>query len=157
MLEIYIDADACPVKDEVYRVAMRYDLKVFLVANSPLRVPQEGRVELVVVTDGFDAADNWIADRIGVGDICITSDIPLAKRCLDKGARAIGPKGNAFNMSSIGSALALRALMQDLREMSRAEGGPANMGGPPPFTKADRSQFLQTLDTAVVAIRRTGR
>lgn len=157
MLDIYIDADACPVKEETFKVALRYDLKVYLISNAPLRVPVEGRVELVVVTDGFDAADDWIAESIGVGDICITADIPLAKRCLDKGARAIGPKGVPFTPNSIGSAMAMRSLMQDLREIARAEGGPGNLGGPAPFAKADRSKFLQELDKAVVAIRRTGK
>ncbi|MFM2042824.1 MAG: hypothetical protein RLY86_1400 [Pseudomonadota bacterium] len=157
LLDIYIDADACPVKEETFKVALRYDLKVFLVSNAPLRVPGEGRVELVVVTDGFDAADDWIAERIGPGDICVTADIPLAKRCLDKGARAIGPKGVPFTPSSIGSAIAMRALMQDLREMARAEGGPQHLGGPAPFAKADRSRFLQELDKAVVQAKRLGK
>ena len=107
MLQIYIDADACPVKEETFRVALRYGLKVFLVANGPLRVPPDGSVELVVVSDSFDAADNWIAEQASVGDIVVTADIPLAKRALDKGARVIGPTGRPFTNDSIGAALGL--------------------------------------------------
>lgn len=154
MPAIHIDADACPEKEETYRVALRYGCKVYLVANGPLRVPQEGEVELVVVSDGFDAADDWIAERIGPGDVCVTADIPLAKRCLDKGAAVVGPSGREFTNANIGPALAARAMMQDLREIARAEGGPANIGGPAPFSKQDRSRFLQTLDQVLTRLRR---
>jgi uncharacterized protein YaiI (UPF0178 family) len=148
LLDIYIDADACPVKEEAFRVALRYDLKLFLVSNAPLRVPAEGRVELVVVSDGFDAADDWIAGQAGAGDIVVTADIPLAKRALEAGARVIGSNGRPFTLQSIGAALATRALMQDLRAMGTVQGGPA------PFSKQDRSRFLSALDEAVNAIRR---
>ncbi len=154
MLDIHIDADACPVKEETFRVALRYGLKVFLVTNGPLRLPAEGNVELVVVPGSFDAADDWIAERIGAADICVTADIPLAKRCLDKGAAVVGPNGREFTNANIGPALAARAMMQDLREIARAEGGPANLGGPPPFSKQDRSRFLQSLDLIVTRLRR---
>lgn len=152
MLDIFIDADACPVKEETFRVAQRYDLRVFLVANAPLRLPPQGRVELVVVPGSFDAADDWIAERIDQGDIAVTSDIPLAKRCLDKGARVVPPNGRQFTPANIGAALASRALMQDLREMARADG--TALRGNAPFSAQDRSRFLQELDTVVNAVRR---
>lgn len=142
------------MKEETFRVALRYGLKVFLVSNGPLRLPPEGNVELVVVSGGFDAADDWIAERIGEGDICVTADIPLAKRCLDRQARAVAPNGREFTGANIGPALAARAMMQDLREIARAEGGPANLGGPPPFSRQDRSRFLQSLDLVVTRLRR---
>ena len=151
MLQIYIDADACPVKEETYRVALRYGLKVFLVANGPLRVPSEGDVELVVVSDGFDAADNWIAEQAAVGDIVVTADIPLAKRALDRGARVIGPTGRPFTDASIGAALATRALMADLRAMGTVQGGNA------PMSKTDKSRYLSALDQAINAIRKSGK
>ena len=147
-MPIYVDADACPVKDEIYRVARRYDLKVFVVANSSIRVPTDPLFELVLVRNGFDAADDWIAERAGPGDIVVTSDIPLADRCLKTGAMALGPKGHPFTEDSIGDALATRALLDMLRQSGEFGGGPA------PFTKADRSQFLQKLDQAVHASRR---
>src|SRR5436853_5607839 len=147
MRTIYIDADACPVKSEVYRVAQRYALRVAVVANAPLRVPADALVELVVRT-GFGAADDWIAVQAGPGDIVITADIPLAARCLDKGARVLGPKGHPFTDNDIGSALAMRELMDELRQ------GGAVTGGPAPMTAKDRSRFLSKLDEAVNAARR---
>jgi uncharacterized protein len=147
-MPIYIDGDACPVKDEVYRVAGRYQIKVYVVANTSIRVPAGELVEGVVVRGGFDAADDWIAERIGPGDIAITSDIPLAERCLRAGARVIGPKGDEFTEDAIGNALATRALMDMLRQ------GGVIAGGPAPFAKADRSRFLSKLDDAIQAIRR---
>ncbi len=150
MLDIYIDADACPVKDEIYRVAERYQLDVFVVANSWMRVPDHPRIKLITVTDGLDVADDWIAERVGVGDIAVTADIPLAARCVKQGARAIGPSGNPFTEDSIGDTLATRNLMTELRETGEIRGGGR------PFTKQDRSRFLQALDAAIQAIRRTG-
>jgi uncharacterized protein YaiI (UPF0178 family) len=147
-MPIYVDADACPVKDEIYRVARRHGVKVYVVANAPLRVPPESLIELVVVRGGFDAADDWIAAHIGPGDVAITADIPLADRCLKAGARALGPKGHAFSEDSIGEALATRALLDMLRQSGTMGGGPA------PFAKADRSRFLAKLDEALHAIRR---
>jgi len=147
-IEIYIDADACPVKAEIYRVAERYGLVVYVVANAPIAVPRDPRVRPVVVSDGFDAADDWIAERAGQSDIVITSDIPLADRCLKAGAAVIGPTGRPFTLSSIGSALANRALMSDLRAMGVVTGGPA------PIAKRDKSAFLSVLDNAVVAIQK---
>jgi uncharacterized protein len=152
MTRLFIDADACPVKDECYRVALRYGVKVFLVANGPLRVPAGGEVELVVVSDGFDAADNWIAEQIGTTDIAVTNDIPLAKRCLDRQALVVTPTGHEYDGRNIGSALASRALMQDLREIARAEN--QFLRGPGTFSKADRSRFLQVLDRLMVQARR---
>ena len=147
MLTIYVDADACPVKDEVYRVARRYALPVKVVANAPLRVPGGGRVELVV-RQGFGAADDWIAEQAGPGDIVITADIPLAARCLAREAHVLGPKGRPFTDNEIGSALALRDLMDGLRQ------GGAVTGGPAPMTPKDRSRFLSKLDEVVNAVRR---
>jgi uncharacterized protein YaiI (UPF0178 family) len=147
VLAIYIDADACPVKEEVYRVADRYQMRVAVVANAPLRVPANDRVELVV-RPGFGAADDWIAEQAGLGDIVITADIPLAARCLAKDARVLGPKGHAFTDNDIGSALALRNLMDELRQ------GGAVTGGPAPMTPRDRSRFLAKLDEMINAVRR---
>jgi uncharacterized protein YaiI (UPF0178 family) len=147
MLTIYIDADACPVKDEIYRVAGRYALRVAVVANAPLRVPAEALVELVV-RSGFGAADDWIAEQAGPGDIVVTADIPLAARCLAKEARVLDPKGHAFTDTDIGSALAMRDLMDGLRQGGTVTGGPA------PMTPKDRSRFLSKLDEAVNAVRR---
>jgi uncharacterized protein YaiI (UPF0178 family) len=147
-MAIYVDADACPVKEEVYRVARRHGVKVFVVANMSIRVPEEELVEGVLVKGGFDAADDWIVERIGPEDVAITSDIPLAGRCLEKGARVLGPKGIAFTEDSIGEALATRALLDMLRQSGEFGGGPA------PFAKADRSRFLSKLDEALHAIRR---
>jgi uncharacterized protein YaiI (UPF0178 family) len=148
---IYVDADACPVKEEVYRVARRYGIKVHVVSNAPLRVPPEDLIELVVVPGGFDAADDWIAARVGQGDIAVTADIPLAERCLGRGARVLGPKGLEFTEGAIGDALATRALLDMLRQSGSFGGGPA------PFARADRSRFLSKLDEIVHAIRRKRR
>lgn len=150
-MAIYIDGDACPVKEEVYRVARRYAESVLVVSNAPLRVPDEELIKLVVVKGGFDSADDWIVEAIGPGDIAITADIPLADRCLRKGARVLGPKGHAFNEDSIGEALATRALMDMLRQSGEIGGGPA------PFAKADRSRFLSKLDETIHAARRDRR
>lgn len=147
MLTIYVDADACPVKDEVYRVARRYALPVKVVANAPLRVPNDPLIELVVRL-GFGAADDWIAQEAGQGDVIITADIPLAARCLAKGARVLGPKGEPFTEADIGSALAVRELMEQLRQGGAVTGGPAAM------TPRDRSRFLSKLDEAIHAVRR---
>jgi len=149
LLDIYIDADACPVKDETYRVAQRYGLRVFVVANSVLRVPAGDWVQAVLPPEGFGSVDDWIAEHAGPGDIVITADIPLAERCLQKNARVIGPKGHAFTEDSIGEAMATRALMDDLRQMGSVTGGPAPMG------KQDRSRFLSRLDETIHAIRKT--
>lgn len=150
-MAIYLDADACPVKEEVYRVARRYDLKVYVVANSPLRVPAEAIITLTVVKGGFNAADDWIAERVSTGDITITDDIPLADRCLQRGARVLSHKGLEFTEDAIGNALATRALLEMLRQTGEIG------GGPPPFAKADRSRFLAKLDETIHAIRRDKR
>ncbi len=147
-MPIFVDGDACPVKEEVYRVARRYGIRVFVVANASLRVPAEALIELVLVKGGFDAADDWIAERVEVGDIAITADIPLADRCLRRGARVLGPKGSEFTEDSIGDALATRALLDMLRQSGEFGGGPS------PYAKADRSRFLAKLDEAVHAARR---
>ena len=147
MLTLYIDADACPVKDEVYRVARRYRMAVKVVANAPLRVPTDPLVELVV-RPGFGAADDWIAEQAGPGDIVVTADVPLAARCLARDARVLDPKGRAFTDNDIGAALATRDLMDELRQTGVVTGGPA------PMTPRDRSRFLSKLDEAVNAVRR---
>ena len=147
-MPLYIDADACPVKEEVYRVARRYAVKVFVVANAPIRVPREDLMELVVVPGGFDAADDRIVESVAAGDIVITADIPLADRCLRAGARVLGPKGEEFTEDAIGDALATRALLDMLRQSGEFGGGPA------PFAKADRSRFLGKLDELIHAVRR---
>jgi uncharacterized protein YaiI (UPF0178 family) len=151
LLEVYVDADACPVKDEVYRVAARYGLKVLVVANGWLRVPESPLVERVVVAEGLDRADDWIAERAGEGDIVVTADVPLADRCVKRGARVIAPNGRPFTPDSIGADLATRNLMTSLRESGEIRGGGR------PFTRQDRSRFLGTLDAAVQAIRRASR
>jgi uncharacterized protein YaiI (UPF0178 family) len=148
---IYIDADGCPVKGETYKVAKRYQLAVRVVANRHVQVPLSPLIETVVVGQGFDEADNWIVEHATVGDIVITADIPLAARCLEKGARVLGTKGKPFTEDSIGDAVASRELSQQLREMGVFTGGPAPMG------KKDRSRFLSKLDEMVNAIRRDGR
>ncbi len=147
---IYVDADGCPVKDEVYRVADRYGLTVYVVSNRPLHTPSRGDVRPVVVGGAFDAADDWIAERAGPGTLVVTSDIPLAARCLERGARVLGPKGNRFTPDNIGSALASRELMDQLRQMG------IQTGGPKPFDKRARSRFLQVLDEEIQAVRRLG-
>jgi hypothetical protein len=148
LLRIFVDADACPVKDEVYRVAKRYGLAVTLVANSWMRVPKDESILLEVVPGGFDAADDWIAEHAGQDDIVITADIPLAARCLAKGARVLGSTGRPFTEDNIGSALATRDLLSGLRDLGEIG------GGPPPFCKKDRSQFLQVLDRMIQALRK---
>ena len=146
-MTIYVDADACPVKEEIYRVAGRYDLPVLVVARTFLRVPANPRLELVVCA-GFGAVDDWIAERTGPGDIVITTDIPLAARCLAKEARVLSPKGYPFTENDIGSALATRSLMDELRQSGIVTGGPA------PMTPKDRSRLLSKLDEIIHAIRR---
>jgi uncharacterized protein YaiI (UPF0178 family) len=148
MTSLYIDADACPVKDEVYRVAARYGLSVFVVSNSWIRTPREGKITSVVVDDGPDVADDWIAERAGLGDVVITADIPLADRALKAGAQALHPNGRPFTADSIGSALASRSIGEHLRSVGEVTRGPR------PFAPADRSRFLQALDAAVVKARR---
>jgi uncharacterized protein len=148
MTTLYIDADACPVKDEVYRVADRYRLPVFVVSNSWIRVPASPWVTSVVVEDGPDVADDWIAERAGAGDVVITADIPLADRALKAGAQAIHPTGRVFSADSIGSALASRSIGEHLRSIGEITRGPK------PLAAADRSRFLQALDTAVVKAQR---
>ncbi len=150
MLIIFVDADACPVKEEVYRVARRYQMRVAVVANAPLRVPANDLVELVV-RPGFGAADDWIAEQAGKGDIVITADIPLAARCVANDARVLSPKGQPFTENDIGSALALRSLLDELRQ------GGAITGGPAPMTPKDRSRFLAKLDETINAVRREHR
>jgi uncharacterized protein YaiI (UPF0178 family) len=147
MLMVYVDADACPVKQEVYRVARRYGLRVAVVANAPLRVPANPLIELVV-RPGFGAADDWIAQEAGPGDIVVTADIPLAARCLARGARVLDPKGRAFTDNDIGAALALRDLREELRQ------GGEWTGGPSPMTPKARSRLLSRLDEAASAVRR---
>lgn len=148
MTRILVDADACPVKDEVYRVAERHGAKVSIVSNSHFRVPMLPWVERIVVSDGFDAADDWIADAAGADCVVVTADILLADRCLKAGATVLAPNGKPFTGASIGGAIATRAIMADLRA------GGEQLGGPPPFAKADRSKFLQSLDAALVRLAR---
>lgn len=145
MIEIFVDADACPVKDEVYAVAARHALPVVLVANAPLGVPRGLGVELVVVDEGPDAADDWIAENVRAGDVVVTADIPLAARCLRAGARAVGPDGRAFTEDSIGGALAMRDLHASLRDQGVVTRGPR------PLAPRDRSRFLSTLEQLVQA------
>ena len=149
-IAVYVDADACPVKDEVYRVAGRHGLHVFVVANSFLNVPREPWIERVTVPGNFDAADDWIAERVSRGSIVITADIPLADRCIKAGADVIGPTGKPFTEASIGMALATRDMMEDLRAMGTVQGGPK------PFSQKDRSAFLQALDLAIQRLKRAG-
>ena len=154
-IAIYIDADACPVKQEVYRVAERHALKgaalkVFVVSNSPIAVPRDEMIERVVVGGGMDEADNWIAERAGRGDIVITADIPLASRCVKNGATVLAPNGKPFTEELIGMTLATRNLMDSLRSAG------AITGGPKPFAPRDRSNFLSALDQALVRLKRDG-
>ena len=148
MLHIFVDADACPVKQEVYRVADRCRLKVTLVANARMRVPSDPRIDLRVVAGGFDAADDWIVGRVQPHDIVITADILLASRCVAAGARVIGPTGKPFTEDNIGGAVATRELLSELRSTGEITGGPR------PITRRDRSRFLQQLDTEIQSIRR---
>jgi hypothetical protein len=151
MVTIFVDADACPVKEEVYRVAKRYQARVVLVTNQWMRVPMESWIDLVVVKEagGLDDADDHIAEAAGADDVVVTDDIILASRCLEKGARALTPRGREFTSETIGEALATRELMADLREAGTLTGGPA------PFQKRDRSEFLQSLDRIFQRIRRS--
>jgi uncharacterized protein len=151
LTKIYVDADGCPVKNEVFRVALRYGLKVYVVSNSRMRIPEEKLFELVLVTAGFDAADDWIVEHVAENDIAVSADIPLAARCLEKGARMLDPKGRVFTQESIGGALANRDLMTYLRDMGNIT------GGPPPFEQRDRSRFLQGLDSVIQAALRAKR
>lgn len=148
MLHIYIDADACPVKQEVYRVASRYHLDVTLVANSWMRIPDEQWIALEVVKDAFDAADDWIVQHLQPDDIVVTADIPLADRCLKEGAYVLGPTGKPFTEDNIGETVATRDLLSELRGAGRITGGPA------PLQKRDRSRFLQKLDEVIQSVRR---
>jgi uncharacterized protein YaiI (UPF0178 family) len=147
-IQILVDADACPVKDEVYKVAWRREVPVRVVSNAWLRVPDHPLIERVVVSDRFDAADDWIAETADARAVVVTGDILLADRCLKKGATVIGHNGKPFTTASIGGAIATRAIMADLRS------GAGITGGPAPFTKTDRSRFLQALDTALVQLAR---
>jgi len=148
MLNIYVDADSCPVKQEIYRVAARYGLNVILVSNSRMKLPSNLSARLIIVDGGLDSADDWIAEHATDLDIVITADIPLASRCLKKDASVIGPKGLAFTEESIGDALATRELMNHLRDLGEIGGGPA------PFEKRDRSRFLHKLDEVIQAMQR---
>jgi uncharacterized protein YaiI (UPF0178 family) len=148
LLEIYVDGDACPVKDEVLRVAGRHGLTIHLVSNSGMRVAESPLIRRVIVAEGPDAADDWIADNIGDGDIAVTSDIPLASRCLKRGAAVLGPTGKPFTDDSIGMALAMRDLNAHLRDTGEIKGYNAS------FSKQDRSRFLQALEQTIQAIRR---
>jgi uncharacterized protein len=148
-VQILVDADACPVKEEIYRTAYRHEVPVMIVSNSHFRIPDHPLIKRTVVSDAFDAADDWIAEAAGAKTVVIATDILLADRCLKLGAIVIAPTGKAFTANSIGAAIATRAIMADLRA-----GGDA-IGGPAPFSKADRSAFLQTLDQALVKLKRT--
>jgi uncharacterized protein len=148
-LRIFIDADACPVKDETYRVAVRNGLKVFVVANSPIQVPRGADIERIVVGADADAADDWIAEGAGPAAIVVTSDVPLASRCVKAGAEVIAPNGRRFSESSVGMALATRDLMDHLRSIGEATSGPKS------FSPRDRSNFLSALDNAVTRLKRT--
>ncbi len=141
-----MDGDACPVKDEIYRLARRHDLKVLVVSHGPLRVPRKGRIEGIRVKPGLGAADDWIAEHAGQDDIVVTADIPLAARCLKRGARALAPNGQLFAEESIGDVLATRDLMEQLRQAG------VQAGGPGPFSPADRSRFLSRLGEIIHAL-----
>ncbi|MFP6584419.1 MAG: YaiI/YqxD family protein [Candidatus Hydrogenedentota bacterium] len=144
---IYVDADACPVKDEIYKVAKRYSVPVTLVSNSWMRTPDDPNIHLEKVGDGFDEADDWIVDHVNADEIVITADIPLAAQCVEKGAYVLGPKGRVFTEESIGEAMASREVSSQLRENGVMGGGPA------PFNQKDRSRFLERLDAAIHACR----
>lgn len=147
-IQIFIDADACPVKDEIYKVAGRYGLKTWVVSNSFIQIPQSPLIARMIVDAGPDVADDWIAENIGPGDVAITNDIPLAERVLKAGGHAIAPNGKPFTENSIGSAIAQRALMEQLRSTGDI------LGGPKPFDRNDRSRFLQALDETIQKERR---
>ena len=150
MTDIYADGDACPVRDEIYRVAARLRLNVFVVSNGsrPIRPPGTSNVRMIMVGDNSDGADDWIAEHISAADVCVTSDIPLAARCLKKGARVVSPTGKQWTQANIGNALAGREIARHLRELG------TNTRGPAPLTKKDRSRFLDALDTALQAALR---
>ncbi len=150
MSAIYVDADACPVREEVYRVAGRYDVPVFVVSNGsrPIAPPGLANVRLILVAEGADQADDWIAERIAAADVCVTADIPLASRCLAKGAGALSPAGRPWTRDNIGNALAGREVARHLREIGLGS------KGPPPFTRADKSRFLGALDAALRTVQR---
>ena len=150
MLHIYIDADACPVREETYKVARRHNVPVTVVSNSFLRVPREPLIKFIAVSDSFDAADDYIAERADENAVVITADILLAERCLKAGAHVLGSNGKAFTMDSIGSAIATRAIMADLR----AGADMPNLGGPPPFSDRDRSRFLEALHLTLEKLKR---
>jgi uncharacterized protein len=147
-MKIYIDGDGCPVKEETYKVAIRYQIPVILVANKRIQMPPHPLFSMQVVAQGADEADNWIAEHIEKNDICITTDIPLADRCLKKEAKVLGARGDEFTEDMIGDTLATRELMKQLREMGEVKGGPA------PFEKRDRSEFLGSLDRIIQRIKR---
>ena len=149
-MHIYIDADACPVREETYKVARRHNVPVTVVSNSFLRVPKEPLINFIAVSDSFDAADDYITERAGLKTIVITSDILLAERCLKSGANVLAPNGKPFTSDSIGGAIATRAIMFDLRAGAEMP----NIGGPPPFTPKDRSKFLESLHTALEKMKR---
>lgn len=148
MLDIYIDADGCPVKEEIYKIARRHDLKAIVVSNKSIRIPMDERYTLKVVGDRLDEVDDWIAEHAAADDIVITADIPLASRCLKNGAAVLNPRGGEFTEDNIGSALANRDLMSHLRDIGEKSGGPA------PFQPADRSRFLHKLDETIRGVRR---
>lgn len=150
IIQILVDGDACPVKDEIYKVALRHKVPVLVVANSWFRIPDHPLFSFKLVSDSFDAADDYVAEQATPRSVAITADIPLADRCLKAGALVLGPRGKPFTEDMIGSALATRAIMEDLRAGAVGE----NIGGPKPFTKQDRSQFLQALDTALQKLKR---
>lgn len=147
-VRVLVDADACPVKEEIYRVALRHGIAVTIVSNAYLQIPRHPLITRMVVSDAFDAADDWIAEQADRHAVVVTADILLADRCLKAGATVLGPTGKSFTLSSIGAAIATRAIMADLRA------GGDQIGGPAPFSKADRSRFLQALDTALVRLKR---
>lgn len=147
--EIYIDADACPVKAETYKVAARHGLKTYVVSGDIIGVPMDPMIERIIAGAGFDAADDWIAERVGKGSIVVTADIPLASRCVNAGAIAVSPKGREFTEASMGATLATRNLMADLREAGEVTGGPA------PFRQRDRSAYLSTLENIVTRVKRS--
>jgi hypothetical protein len=148
-IRIFVDADACPVKEEVYRIAERHGLRVYVVANSPIQVPRDGMIERITVGPGLDAADDWIAQRADPAVIVVTNDTPLASRCLKAGSRVIATNGRPFTDASIGMALAMRNLMADLRETGQIA------GGPPAFSPRDRSAFRSALDQTIRRLQRT--
>jgi len=150
-IQILVDADACPVKEEIYKVAFRHEIPVIVVANAPIRIPRHELITRITVNDHYDAADDWVAEHAHARAVVISADILLAERCVKAGATVLSPKGEPFTADSIGSAVAARALMADLRAGAEGMGG-----GPAPFQKSDRSRFLQALDEALVRLKRAG-